>query len=217
MNNINNEMTIPTNESPSDLSLSTTTLPTPSISTSFFRLFLTEVLAAVAPPTLPLTESAASKIEAMGYKIGQALLPITLTPSVSTPPPSPSTINVGHDLSLIKHLCKDIWASNFGHQITKLQTNHRGVFVSDPRLTIQATSRSPATQYRRRTITNVTLGVSLHNSLYRRASSLGAVRRRLWRSDIQRHACSTLTISVRLKAPYSARCYAAVRARYYAL
>jgi hypothetical protein len=48
--------------------------------------------------------------------------------TLPSPPPPPSIV-VSHSLTLIKYLCKEIWSDCFQHQITKLQTNHRGIFV----------------------------------------------------------------------------------------
>lgn len=36
---------------------------------------------------------------------------------------------VGNSLMVVKFLCRDFWTAVFGKQMSKLQTNHKGVYV----------------------------------------------------------------------------------------
>ncbi|PVU95338.1 hypothetical protein BB561_001871 [Smittium simulii] len=66
-----------------------------------------------------LSELISSKLDAIGFRIGAR---ISERYSVDIP-------CFTDDLSVIKCLCKDIWAFLFGKQIDNLKTNHKGVFI----------------------------------------------------------------------------------------
>ena len=90
---------------------------------------------------LPSTtyESRCALLESHGYQVGFNLVTLlSLTDSSSpqkTPQldqsPLPGLINLDprNSLSVIKYICKDLWSKCFQKQITKLQTNHKGIFV----------------------------------------------------------------------------------------
>ncbi|GMI20845.1 hypothetical protein TeGR_g8655 [Tetraparma gracilis] len=94
-------------------------------------MLLLELIRSVPPSSS--TESACATIEALGFSVGRRLLPLAASPGAAEPPPAspppPPTLNLAHDLSVVKLLCKEVWAGCFEHQVHKLQTNHRGVFV----------------------------------------------------------------------------------------
>ncbi|XP_071962077.1 trafficking protein particle complex subunit 6B-like [Antedon mediterranea] len=64
-------------------------------------------------------DSCITKLEAMGYRVGQGLIERVLKESP----------RFKDELEVMKFICKDFWSSIFKKQVDNLRTNHQGVYV----------------------------------------------------------------------------------------
>ncbi|XP_033115833.1 trafficking protein particle complex subunit 6b-like [Anneissia japonica] len=64
-------------------------------------------------------DSCITKLEAMGYRVGQSLIERVLKEAP----------RFKDELDVMKFICKDFWSSIFKKQVDNLRTNHQGVYV----------------------------------------------------------------------------------------
>ncbi|KAI6189818.1 hypothetical protein M3Y97_00049800 [Aphelenchoides bicaudatus] len=69
--------------------------------------------------TLFLQGTAETRLEALGYRVGMALVERL----------SRDTPRLPTELENVKFICKDFWTYVFGKQVDNLRTNHQGIFV----------------------------------------------------------------------------------------
>jgi hypothetical protein len=82
----------------------------------------TSATRAPLPPSLHPQPDVVRKLENMGFYVGRRLVERHTRHR---------NLNLDNNYAVMKYLCKDFWQLAFMHVASKLQTNHRGIFVVD--------------------------------------------------------------------------------------
>ncbi|XP_059999143.1 trafficking protein particle complex subunit 6B isoform X5 [Lagenorhynchus albirostris] len=88
-----------------------------------------------------------TKLENMGFRVGQGLIESTVLLLVDLFRFTKDTARFKDELDIMKFICKDFWTTVFKKQIDNLRTNHQGIYVLQDNKFRLLTQMSAGKQY----------------------------------------------------------------------